>query len=203
MSKKKTLLMLLLILVMTLSVVLGLFWHMGHYVIVEGQFYPKGVLQLDLRDREITIRHYKKLLRRMPDCEILWNVPFQGTAVPCDVEELAVSALSLEDIRNLEYFSQLKTVKADNCTDYENLLALWQQRPDLQVSYAVPIGTEVYCAEAEEVLLTEAAPEEISRLAYLPRLKRVLCSGGGAEAVSLLRDYCQSQQVEFVLFLGE
>ena len=189
MSKKKILLMVLLILVLLLSVVSGTLWHLRHYVLVEFQFYPRGVHQLDLREREVSVRHYEKLVRRMPDCEIQWNVPFQDTAIPCDAREITVSALTQKDIRNLEYFKQLETVKADNCSDYENLLKLWKQRPDLKVEYTVPLGTETFSVEAERVTLENATPEEIALLPYLPKLQRVLCSGGSTEAISLLQEY--------------
>ena len=202
MSKKKILLMVLLILVLLLSVVSGTLWHLRHYVLVEFQFYPRGVHQLDLRDREVSVRHYEKLVRRMPDCEIQWNVPFQDTAIPCDAREITVSALTQKDIRNLEYFKQLETVKADNCSDYENLLKLWKQRPDLKVEYTVPLGTETFSVEAERVTLENATPEEIALLPYLPKLQRVLCSGGSTEAISLLQEYCRTEQLEFLISLG-
>ena len=60
---KRFLLIGLLILSILLSVVFGLFWHMRHYVLVDLQFYPKDVQQLDLRDQEISPRHYERILR--------------------------------------------------------------------------------------------------------------------------------------------
>ena len=75
MSGKKILLMILLVSVVLLSVILGVFWNMRHYVLVDFQFYPKDVQQMDLRDQEITAGHYEKLQRRMPDCRIFWRIP--------------------------------------------------------------------------------------------------------------------------------
>jgi len=201
-SGKKILLMVLLILALLLSVVLGVFWHMRHYVLVEFQFYPKEAQQLDLRDREITIRHYEKLLRRIPGCEILWNVPFQETAISWDTREITISSLTERDIQALEHLSHLETVQAEGCTDYENLLMLQQHRPDLKVEYTVRLGSENYSGRAKQVVLPSVTPEEISRLTYLPNLKRVLCSGGEAEAISLLQEYCQDHQLEFLISLG-
>ena len=133
MRKIKTLLMILLILVVLGSVASGVCWNLRHYALVEFQFYPKGAQQLDLRGRDISVRHFEKLQRHLPDCEIRWDVPFQKTTIPCDVTEITISALSQQDIRNLNYLEQLETVKADACSDYENLLELWNQRPDLNV----------------------------------------------------------------------
>ena len=202
MNRKKILLMVLLSLTLLLSVVCGVFWHMRHYVLIDMQFYPRNALQLDLRDREISIRHYEKLLRRIPGCEILWNVPFQQTYIPCDTIEITVATLNQQDIRNLSYFKQLERVSAEGCSDYENLLQLWKQRPDLQVEYTVPLGTESYSVEAKQVLLDTVAQEDLSRLAYLPNLTSVLCSGGEMTAIAQLQEYCRERELIFSVFLG-
>ena len=203
MSKKKILLMVLLILVLLLSVGSGILWNLRNYVLVEFQFYPRGVQQLDLRDQKLTLRQYEKLQDRLPGCTILWNVPFQGTTVAHDVREIRVSALSQSDIRTLAFFEELKTVHGGDCVDYENLLKLYQQRPDLQVEYAVPLGAERYSVRVEQVELEAVTSEDIARLAYLPNLKRVLCSGGEATEISRLQAYCQEHQLEFLICLGE
>ena len=203
MSPKKILLILALTLTVLLSAVAGVLWNMRNYAIVDFQFYPKGAAQLDLRDREITVQHYEKLIRRMPDCAILWKVPFQDQLISNDAEEIVLSALSEKDIPMLQYFCRLKTVKAETCTDYEALQALCQQRPDLTVEYVVTLGTETFSPEAEQVSLSQIAAEDIERLAYLPNLKAVSCSGGSAEAVAQLKDYCQRNQLAFQISLGE
>lgn len=203
MGRKKILLMTVLILTVLLSTILGLFWHMRHYVLIDSQFYPKGVQELDLRDQEITLRHYEKILRRIPGCEVLWNVPFQETAIPFDTEELTVTALTDRDIRIMKYFTQLKTVHAENCTDYDNLQKLQRQRPELQVEYTVRLGTEAYSADAEQVTLASVATDEVALLQYLPNLRKVLCSGGQTAAVLQLQDYCRDNQLEFLIALGE
>ena len=202
MSRKKTLLMVFLVLIVLLSVALGMFWHMRHYVLVDLEFYPRGVRQLDLRDREITIRHYEKLRRRIPECAVLWNVPFQEIVIPCDAEEISVSALSEKDIRILEYFSCLESVNAETCTDYDALLYLHQQRPDLKVHYSIQLGSETYGSESELVALNNVTVEEITMLSYLPNLKQVLCGGGEVETISQLKEYCRENQLEFLLSLG-
>ena len=84
MSKKKTLLMVLLIVLLFASILAGVVYHMRHYVLVDMQFYPRGVRQLDLRESEISVRHYEKIRRRLPDCEIRWNVPLAGAYWPED-----------------------------------------------------------------------------------------------------------------------
>ena len=76
-------------------------------------------------------------------------------------------------VDNLEYLN-----------DYENLLKLWKQRPDLHVEYAVPLGTERCSVQARRVLLETVTAEDIGRLAWLPNLKQVVCGGGVPDDVA-------------------
>lgn len=202
MSWKKKFLVALLMLTVLLAAALGMAWHMRHYVLVGLDFYPKDARQLDLRDQEISVRHYNKLCRMLPDCEVHWNVPFQGKPINSDTKELTVTTLSEEDLRLLEYFDLLEKVTAKDCTDYENLLKLWETRPDLQVEYTVALGTENHSVKAEQVTLDSVTPEEIPLLEYLPKLKRVVCSGGAVENITQLEEYCRDQKLEFLLSLG-
>ena len=71
MSKKKNIVMVLLIVLLFASILAGVVYHMRHYVLVDMQFYPRGVQQLDLRESEISVRHYEKIRRRMPESEVL------------------------------------------------------------------------------------------------------------------------------------
>ena len=201
-SGKKILLMVLLILVLLLSCISGVLWHRDHYAVVEGQFYPKDVQRLDLREQEITLRHYEKLRRRLPECEIFWNVPFQNTTLAWNTEEITVTTLAAGDLKALEYLEHLETVDGRNCTDYENLLKLQQRRPEINVKYTIPLGGEQYSGEATQVTLSNVTAEEISLLAYLPKLETVQCSGGEAEAIAGLQDYCADNQLTFSILLG-
>ena len=202
MRKIKILLMVLLILLVLGSAASGVLWNLRHYVLVDFQFYPRDVQQLDLREQDISLRHYDRLQRHLPECEIQWNVPFQNATIPWDVTEITVTSLSQQDIRNLEYFHRLETVRGEDCTDYENLLKLWKQRPDLHVEYAVPLGTERCSVQARRVLLETVTAEDIGRLAWLPNLKQVLCGGGSLEDIVRLKDYCREQELEFLISLG-
>lgn len=202
MSGKKKLLMLLLILVLLGSVAAGLSWNLRNFVLVGLQFYPREARELDLRDEDISVKHYEKLREKLPDCEILWDVPFQDTEVPHDVKEITVQTLSEQDLQTLECFANLETVKAHGCTDYETLMKLQKSRPDIRVEYTVPLGTENYAGTVKQILLETVTPEDISQLGYLPQLQKVLCSGGTAENITLLQQYCQEHNLELLLSLG-
>ena len=203
MSKKKIFLMVLLVVLLFSSVIAGVFWHMRHYVLVDMQFYPRGVQHLDLRDREISIRHYEKIIQRLPGCEVRWNVPLSQGSWPEDTRTITVTALTERDVRNLKYLEQLQTVEAEGCTDYRNLLLLRQQIPDLQVNYWVSLGEERFSGRARQVAVENISPEEIQLLQYLPDLQRVLCSGGQPETVADLKNFCEENRLEFLISLGD
>jgi len=202
-SKKKIFLMALLMALLFSSVIAGVFWHMRHYVLVDLQFYPKGAQYLDLREKEISTRHYEKILRRMPGCEVQWNVPLSEGSWDEDAKTITVTKLTEKDIRNLKYLTQLQTVEAEGCTDYQNLLLLQRQWPDLQVNYSVSLGGERFSGNIKQVALENITPEEVALLQYLPQLRRVLCSGGQQEAVTGLMEYCQEKDLEFLISLGD
>lgn len=202
MSRKKYFVAVLLAFLIFGIIVLGLFWHMRSYVLVDLNFYPKHAQKLDLRDEEISIRHYEKILRRIPGCEVLWNIPFQETTLPHDTEEITVTQLTARDIRVLEYFGSLERVNGENCRDYQNLLALRKSRPDLTVRYYVILGSGCFSSEEQEITVGNLSEEEITLLECLPELRKVLCSGGSMESVSALQDYCKDNGLEFGISLG-
>ena len=202
MTKKKIILAMLLILLMLASVVAGVFWHRDNYVLVDMQFYPKGVRYLDLREQEISTRHYEKILRKMPGCEVRWNVPLSDGYWAEDTQTITVTKLTERDISSMKYLTQLQTVEAEGCTDYRNLLLLQQQWPDLQVNYSVPVGGSQLPGDTKQAELCNIGPEEIELLQYLPELEQVLCSGGQPETVFGLREYCEAKGVEFLVSLG-
>ena len=202
MSGKKKVLMILLVLVLLGSVGSGLYWNMQNYVLVDMQFYPRNEQQLDLRGQDISTRRYEKLSRKLPDCRILWDVPFQDKALPQDTRQIKVTRLSEQDIQALAYFANLETVNAEGCTDYENLLLLRRERPEVAVSYTVTLGRETYAETTKQVVLENPAEGDVSSLRYLPELQSVLCAGGEEASIRQLQEYCRENGLEFYISLG-
>ena len=93
-------------------------------VIVNGNVYPRNAEFLNLREEELTVEEYDAIRAKLPDCQLYWNIPFQGSTYPEDTEELTVAALTDADVAVLAYFGQLKTVRAEECRDYPQLQAL-------------------------------------------------------------------------------
>lgn len=145
-----------------------------------------GLKKLNLRDTGISTGDYEALQAALPECEILWSVPFQGGYLPHDVTEITLSTLSAEDISQLAYLPQLQTVHADECGDYDQLLALRGAYPQLEVSYFVPIQGQNLSMDTAELTLTDADAQELARmLPYLPEMQTVTLEGTLPEAAAL------------------
>ena len=173
MTKKKILTLLLA--AAALIAALGFGWkhYRDTHVFLDGRVYPRDAVRLDLRGTEISLSHYEALRACLPDCEIAWDIPFQGTRYPEDTQVLTVSALSEEDLAALDYFPMLKTLSAESCRDYPQLAALKQRRPDLQVLYTVTVDGRDYPQDARTLTVQNITDEQIGLLKYLPNLESV------------------------------
>ena len=157
-------------------------WIALRYHIVGGELYLKGSQELDLRGESIQPSHFDKLSQKMPDCDIRWDIPFQGGILKDDAREVTVSSLSSGDIEMLDYAKKLTTVNAEGCTDYENLAVLRQLRPELEVIYSVAFSSGNYAWDVDTLMLTTVAEEDIHLLKHLPNLKTVVLAGGSYDA---------------------
>ena len=108
MSGMKKVFVVLILVIMLAALAAGLVWNITHYWMVDFRFYSKQAQSLDLRGQDISLSHYDKLHSRLPDCDIRWDIPFQGAVYPDDTTELTVTALSEEDVAALGYFSALQ-----------------------------------------------------------------------------------------------
>ncbi|MCI7727034.1 MAG: hypothetical protein MSH58_07855 [Clostridiales bacterium] len=176
MSKKVVTVLAVIALVLALVVAgaLGFLWYRNTHVFVEGKAYSNRVDSLDLRQESISIEHYDQLKALLPDCEILWNVPFQNGTVSSDCGELTIDTISDGDIELMAaYFPNLKKVDASQCGDYAMLEKLQARLPELDVIYTVSLGGKSFAPDSTELSL---APEEFdldtltANLPYLPQV---------------------------------
>ena len=180
MSKKVVVVLAVIALVLALVVAgaLGYLWYRNTHVFVEGKAYSNREDTLDLRQESISIEHYDQLHALLPDCTILWNVPFQKGTTPSDCTELTISTLSDEDIERLAaYFPNLKKVDARQCGDYAMLEKLQARLPELDVNYEVSLGEVSFAPDTTELAL---GPEDFDldtlteNLPHLPQLTSVV-----------------------------
>lgn len=182
MSKKVVVVLAVIALVLALVVAgaVGFLWYRNTHVFVEGKAYRMDAQTLDLRGESISIEHYNQLHALLPDCTILWSVPFQSGSTPSDIESLTITDLSDEDIERLAaYFPNLKKVDARQCDNYLMLERLQQRLPDLDVNYSVSLGAASFAPDTTELAL---GPEDFEldilrqNLPHLPQLTSVtLC----------------------------
>nr|MBQ8243721.1 leucine-rich repeat domain-containing protein [Oscillospiraceae bacterium] len=162
----------ILLLVLLVGGALGFLWYRDNHIFVEGEAYPISARTLDLREEDISFDHYEAVHTQLPDCWILWNVPFQGGKFPSDSETLTVSSLTEEDVALLaEYFPELKTLDASACADYANLELYKAQKPDCNVVYQVSLGGKSFAPDTTELVLENGDYDlavMLENLIYLP-----------------------------------
>lgn len=176
-KKKLVTILVVIVLVLALGVAgaLGFVWYRDNHIFVEGKAYPIHATELDLREEDISIAHYNAVQSQLPDCKILWMVPFHGGKYANTTDSLLVSELSTEDIDLLvNYFPELKTLDASQCDDYAVLTAAEEALPECEVIYSVNL--EGASPDHNVATLIMGFSEEDSfdvlmeNLAYLPKL---------------------------------
>ena len=179
---KKTVITVLVVIAIVLALaaagVLGFMWYRDTHIFVDGVAYAKNAQSLDLREEDISFAHYDALHSRLPDCEILWNVPFQGSKFPSDTKGIMLHTLTEEDIRILiNYFPDLEGVESLSCDDYAELEMLKAMKPELEVIYEVELGHNSYSPDVTELVL-EAGDYDFEtmreNLLYLPQVQSIL-----------------------------
>ena len=181
MARKKTnkapIIILLVVLLLVAALLGGMIWFVSNHFFVGGKAYANDAAALDLRGDRISVEEYETIRTRLPQAQIRWDIPFQGTACPDDTTELTVSSLNQTDLTMLSYFKQLKSVDATACRDYDMIRAMQERYPDLDVDYTVVIGGQEYGRDAQTVVCADLTDEEIALMAMLPRLTTVDANG--------------------------
>ena len=170
---KKVLIVILVVLLLALGAMGGFLWYRNTHIFVEDAVYSKKAETLDLQGTGISVAHYEQVQSQLPECRILWDVPFQGGTMPSDVAGITITNLSDEDIQMIAYFPQLSAVDATGCSDYAQLEKLKAQYPDLAVKYQVELGGIQAEAEATVLTLNAGDFDYDVLLENLPHLKAV------------------------------
>ncbi|MBR4990063.1 MAG: leucine-rich repeat domain-containing protein [Oscillospiraceae bacterium] len=174
---RKVLITAIVILSLILAALLGFIWYTSTHVFIDGSPYALYADSLDLREKEVTESHYLAVQANLPDCEIIWNVPFQGGVQSSDAVQLSISTLAEEDIRLLAaYFPNLTQIDASACRDYTKLAQLAQVLPDCDVNYQVELGAMSADPEAQ-MLTLEAGSYDfdtmLANLIHMPNLREL------------------------------
>lgn len=195
------------------SLVLGWGYYTGRFLYIQGSFYRRDARELtatekmagelnllteftsleklDLRKCAVTAEEFEHLHSALPECEILWQVPFQDGYVDSDARGLEVLFLRQEDLRQLEYLTELEYVTAVDCEDQTWFVELQRQRPELEVFYTVTLSDGLWGSDSTELVLEDADPAVLEeKLQYLPRAEKVLLTGDlpGAQEIRALQE---------------
>jgi len=174
MKKKKGLIIALVVVILLLGGICGgMLWFLDANLFVGGMILPRNAEFLNLRGKAVSVEDYDTICAELPNCEIYWDVPFQNGTYPENTTSISVKTLSQADVERLDYLPQLKSVNADGCTDYEQILALQQRRPEVAVSYTVTVDGTAYHKDAAEITVTHVTDSEMTLLQYLPELTAV------------------------------
>lgn len=193
-SKKKMIFAVALVLI--LGAAAGI-WYQHSHVFVNGDPYPKNSETLDLCGSEISIEYYEALSKALPECNILWDVPFQDSFYPDDTRELTVDNLGSEDIEIIRYFPALQKIDAVGCTDFALLMELIDTYPELEILYCVPIDGQEYPQDASEITITSLSDEEIALIQYLPMVKTVTAYGCDLNQLRKLQETYPEIQADY------
>ena len=176
---RKVLIVAIVVLSLILAALVGYIVYDTTHFTVEGESYAKYAKELDLTEEEISIDHYLAVRSQLPNCQILWKVPFQNDRYVNTSRQLEIDSLAAEDIDVLvNYFPELKVIEAYNCHDYDQLEALVSRLPGVEVNYKVDLGgvTQLHWATADTSLLDPVAysfDALMENLKHLPMLKRI------------------------------
>lgn len=179
---KKKLVTVLVVIAIVLALVvagaLGFLWYRDNHVFVEGDPYPLDTKSVDLREMDISFDYYYSLTSQLPDCYVLWNVPFQGSRFPSDSKLLKVSDLSQEDMEILlKYFPALETLDAtsgNSLMNYQILETFQAEHPECWVLYEVDLGGKRVEPDTAELVLENGDYDFVTlmrNLTYLRELK--------------------------------
>ena len=170
--------LLALIVLLALSLALGFGYLFSRYAWVAGGFREKDSAWMNLRGEKLTLEEFDELTQALPECDILWDVPIQGTTVPSDSREVTVSDLTGTDWQALELFPNLTELYAWGCRDYAALLDYQDRHPQCRVHFTVSLGDQEYPDDSQSITVSDADAAQLEQLLpYLPNLTRVELTG--------------------------
>lgn len=106
---------------------------------------------------QVDAARFEAICQAVPaECRVLWSVPLTDGRFPSDSTALTLPHFSAEDRALLPYFDQLSSLDASGSTAYDDLLALMADRPDLSLTFTLPLGDQVLTMDDEALAVKEA-----------------------------------------------
>ena len=133
---------------------------------------------LDLRGTGLSLEQYNALAQQLPQCRILWDVPFQGQYLSQDAEILTLTSLTAEEVELLDHLPGLLFIDARECEEYDLLQQLQQKHPNCHVVYSVSMDDADLDYRETDICLENAKADTLAELLpYLPQVQTLLLTG--------------------------
>ncbi len=182
---------LLALLVLLLAGACGLFF--SRYTWAVGALWEKDAVYMDLRGGELSPEDFRELKEALPDCRILWDVPFRDFRVSSNVSSITFSELTGQECQMLEYLPNLTRLIVLHCQDNEALEAYAARHPGCRVSYPVPAAGEGFPEDAVAFTIADADEVQLEQLLHrIDGLVQVTLTGrmpGEAEMDELIASF--------------
>jgi len=143
----------------------------------------QALKRLDLRQVAVTADTYEELRAALPECEILWKVPFQGEFLDVDTASVYIESIRNEEMQILKYLTGLKTIELADSSDGELIAKLAEAFPACEIQCRmVTLGEQEFSADTQVLELESADCGEVMHaLAFLPQVKTVAFTGAVPE----------------------
>ena len=170
-------------------------WFNCSYTVIAGQIYNRDVVSLnlsdsnlknprniaklehlqvaDLRNTGLTPEQYDQLRTALPNCEILWLVPFQGDYLDPDMTSLTISSITEEEMSLLAYLPKLQTIDMTACTDVDAILKVKDLYPQCEIQWMVPFQGKSISYDVLQIVVSVLTEEDIAALRHFPNLQSV------------------------------
>lgn len=160
----------------------------------------KNLKTLDLRQVAVTQAEYEALRAGLPECEILWKVPFQGEFLDAGTTRVYITGIREEEVETLKYVTGLKTIEVPDSGDGELIVMLREEFLDCEIRCrTVVIGGMEYAADVQALEVENADCAELAwALAFLPEVKSVSFTGAVPENEAVYELKAAYPKVEFL-----
>ena len=128
-----------------------------------------------------------KLQEAYPHVRVLYHVTVDGKEYNQDATEVTLTALTDAEVEMLGNLPQLKTVHAEGCDDFDQLLRLQELHPECAITYTVTLEGKDYPQDTKELSFQglKSADALTGQLKYLPQLEFVHIDEPTADAAGL------------------
>lgn len=203
----------------------GFIWFRSTYAVIGGQIYDRNVASVDfsginlknpgniarlknlqeadLRSTDLSAKEYDKIRAALPDCEILWLVPFQGERLDPNTTSVTMTSVTDEDIALLGYFPNLETVDMTACADADATLKIAELYPQCKVQGMIPFQGQTISYDTETLTVSTLSQEDVDMVRHFTELKSIdakACTD--LDAVMALHEQYPDIQISWTVPVG-